>query len=86
MEEKNTIEDNLGIFLNKSYRMHNNINSYISENFYENRLIVDQKNIKQNIFIGSKKINGIHLIDLNHKNSSVQNDDESEYIKLPGGY
>jgi len=82
MEEKNTIEDNLGIFLNKSYRMHNNINSYISENFYENRLIVDQKNIKQNIFIGSKKINGIHLIDLNHKNSSVQNDDESEYIKI----
>ena len=82
MEEKNTIDDKVGIFLNKSYRMHSKINDFISENFYENRLISDEMNDKQNILVGSKKINGIHLIDLNHKDSSVENETESEYIKI----
>ena len=82
MEEKNTIDDKVGIFLNKSFRMHSKINNFISENFYENRLISDEANDNQNILVGSKKINGIHLIDLNHKDSSVENDTESEYIKI----
>ena len=68
--------------MNKSYRMHSKINDFISENFYENRLISDEMNDKQNILVGSKKINGIHLIDLNHKDSSVENETESEYIKI----
>ena len=82
MGEKNTIDDKVGIFLNKSYRMHSNINNFISENFYENRLVSDAPNDKQNILVGSKKLNGIHLIDLNHNDYSVENETESEYIKI----
>ena len=66
MEDKNTIADSRGIFLNKTYRMHDNISNYISENFYENRLKPDINNDKQNIIIEKNPLNGIYLIDLNH--------------------
>ena len=33
-----------GIFLNTTYRLHPNINNYISENFYDGRLITNTKN------------------------------------------
>ena len=81
MEDKNTIADSRGIFLNKTYRMHDNISNYISENFYENRLKPDINNDKQNIIIEKKPLNGIYLIDLNHQDFSVQNEIEADYLK-----
>ena len=33
LQGKDTVEDNRGIFLSRTYRMHPNINSFISENF-----------------------------------------------------
>ena len=49
LEGKDTIPEDKGIFLNKTYRLHPNINSFISENFYEGRLVVDQANINRKI-------------------------------------
>lgn len=81
MGEKNTIDDSKGVFLNKTYRMHSKISEFISNNFYEKRLISDKKNDKQNIVINKKNLSGIFLLDLDHKESSVQNEIEANYIK-----
>ena len=70
LEGKETISDNKGIFLNKTYRLHPNINDFISENFYENKLIINQENAirkidyKKNSLIKSE---GIHTILMDHK-------------------
>ena len=40
----------MGIFLTRTYRMHPNINVFISENFYENKLLT-------NISAESRKVN-----------------------------
>ena len=60
------------IFLNTTYRLHPNINNYISENFYDGRLITNTKN--QNRKIEYKKDSlikseGIHTILMNHSRS-----------------
>jgi uncharacterized protein len=81
MGEKNTIDDSKGIFLEKTFRMHSKISQYISDNFYEQRLKPDKNNDKQNILINKKNLNGIYLLDLDHKQSSVQNEVEANYIK-----
>ncbi len=41
LEGKDTVPANMGIFLTRTYRMHPNINVFISENFYENKLLTD---------------------------------------------
>ena len=84
LEGKDTIPEDKGIFLNKTYRLHPNINSFISENFYEGRLVVDQANInrkieyKKNSIINSE---GIHTIFMNHEGRSQQSIEEFEIIK-----
>ena len=39
LEGKDTIPEDKGIFLNKTYRLNSKINNFISSNFYEERLI-----------------------------------------------
>ena len=81
MGEKNTIDDTKGIFLEKTFRMHSRISKYISDNFYEKRLKPDKNNDRQNLLINKKNLNGIFLLDLKHEHSSIQNEDEANYIK-----
>ena len=50
---KNTIDDSKG-FSNKTYRMHSKISEFISNNFYEKRLISDKKMINK-ILLSIKK-------------------------------
>ena len=84
LEGKETISDNKGIFLNKTYRLHPNINDFISENFYENRLIINQENAirkidyKKNSLIKSE---GIHTILMDHKDRSQTSEEEFKIIK-----
>ena len=84
MEGKETISDNKGIFLNKTYRLHPNINDFISENFYEDRLIINQENAirkidyKKNSLIKSE---GIHTILMDHKDRSQTSEEEFKIIK-----
>ena len=54
LKEKNTISDEKGIFLDKTYRMHSNICTFISDSFYEKRLISDLSNANQIVEVCSK--------------------------------
>ena len=84
LEGKDTIPDDKGIFLNKTYRLHPKINSFISENFYEDRLLVNQANINRKIEFKKNsiiKFEGIHTILMNHEGRSQQSIEEFEIIK-----
>ena len=82
LKEQNTISDDKGIFLSKTYRMHENICNFISNSFYEKRLMSDSSTHNQSIISDEKEIpNGIYLINPNHSGFSVQNDIEVEYVK-----
>ncbi len=72
LEGRDTIPENRGIFLNKTYRMHSKINKFISSNFYEGRLNCDERTEKRIIKFDKKCIiqnPGIHYIEMNHKNN-----------------
>ena len=83
LEGKDTVPANMGIFLTRTYRMHPNINVFISENFYENKLLTDisaesRKVIyPKNFFINN---NGIHTILMDHTDCSQTS--EAEFKKI----
>ena len=83
LKDQNTISDDKGIFLSNTYRMHKNICDFISESFYENRLMSDKSTKNQNIINEKNKdiLNGIYLIDPKHSGFSVQNEIEAKEIK-----
>ena len=82
LKEQNTISDDKGIFLSKTYRMHENVCDFISNSFYEKRLMSDSSTQNQSIISDEKEIpNGIYLISPNHSGFSVQNDIEVGYVK-----
>mgnify|MGYP006161256181 FL=1 len=82
IKDKNTISDEKGIFLEKTFRMHSSICEFISNSFYEKRLITDKNNSNQKILKnnGESVKNGIYLVDLNHSGSTVQNLNEVVFI------
>ena len=47
LEGKDTIPEDRGIFLNKTYRLNSRLNKFISSNFYEERLICDERTDKR---------------------------------------
>ena len=47
LEGKDTISEDRGIFLNKTYRLNSKLNEFISSNFYEERLICDKSTDKR---------------------------------------
>ena len=82
ISEKNTISNDKGIFLDKSYRMHSSVCEFISDSFYEQRLHSDELNKNQKIIIKDKEINnGIFVADINHSDYSVQNIEEAQFTK-----
>lgn len=83
LEGQDTIPVDRGIFLNKTYRMYPKINSFISDTFYESRLLFDSctKNRKINFDKTQIKNNGIKFIPAKHENFSQRNEVEGEIIK-----
>jgi len=83
LQGKDTVEVNRGIFLNRTYRMHPNINSFISENFYENKLLTNPENknrkidFPKNFFINNE---GIHTILMDHEDCSQTSEQEFKKI------
>jgi len=83
LQGKDTVEDNRGIFLSRTYRMHPNINSFISENFYENKLLTNPENknrkidFPKNFFINNE---GIQTILMNHEDCSQTSEQEFKKI------
>ena len=49
LEGKATIPEDRGVFLNKTFRLNAKINSFISPCFYDNRLLVHEKNKQRKI-------------------------------------
>jgi uncharacterized protein len=84
LENKDTISSEKGIFLNRTFRLHPNINAFVSPNFYENRLLTDPNNINRKIEYSSDciiKSEGIHTILMDHKDRSQTSIEEFEVIK-----
>ena len=84
LEGKATIPEDKGIFLNKTYRLHPKINSFISENFYEDRLLVDKANVNRKIKYKKNSIiknEGIHTVLMKHQDRSQTSIEEFEIIK-----
>ncbi len=84
LEGKDTIPEDRGIFLNKTYRLHPKINDFISSNFYEDRLICDDRTGRRNISFNKNSLikdSGIHFIEMNHENNVQTSIEEFEEIK-----
>lgn len=78
LQGKATISDDFGIFLNKTYRMHSDISSFISKAIYESKLQADADNNKRLI---KKKTatdfeSGIVYIPVAHVSNSQAADEE----------
>ena len=84
LQGKDTISNERGIFLNKTYRLHPNINSFTSNNFYEGRLLINKENENRRIEYKKHttiKSEGIHTILMKHENRSQPSIEECEVIK-----
>ena len=84
LEGKDIIPEDRGIFLNKTYRLNSKLNEFISSNFYEERLICDERTDKRIIKFNKKlkiKDSGIHYIEMNHKNNVQTSIEEFEVIR-----
>ena len=84
LEGKDTIPDDKGIFLNKTYRLNTKLNKFISSNFYEEKLTSDAKTDERNIRFNKKhkiKDSGIHYIEMNHSNNVQTSIEEFEVVK-----
>jgi uncharacterized protein len=78
-----TIDDNRGIFLNKTYRLDPKINNFISTNFYESRLIADDKNSSRQVISKNKFFSnsGIYYIPSEHHDNSQKSEEECKIVK-----
>lgn len=83
LDDLEVIPEDKGIFLNTTYRMHPNINSFVSDNFYEGKLICHKDNVKRSINLSkSKKIKneGIFYIQADHQGDSQKSTVEADLI------
>lgn len=80
LQGKKTITEEEGIFLEKTWRMHSAINSFVSELYYENRL-QSKSHLDQQALIGSKYAgSGLYLEAVHHTGNSSSSTEEVEQI------
>ncbi len=83
-----TISDDMGIFLNKTYRMHSAVNQFISDAIYEGKLTASADNDRQRVHIpeGYKGIldkeAGIITVPVMHHENTQASDEEIEQIVI----
>jgi len=83
LEKQDTIPENKGIFLNKTFRLNPKINEFISENFYESRLIFDESTKKRKVDFNKKglvKKDGITYLPIDHKDNGQKSIEEGAVI------
>ena len=71
--EQDTIAPEKGIFLDRTFRLHPKINSFISESFYDGRLLTDEITSQRKIDFSSNsliKSEGVHFIAMDHQERS----------------
>ncbi|EAR16461.1 TM0106 family RecB-like putative nuclease [Robiginitalea biformata] len=80
LQSHKTIPEELGVFLPETWRMHPNINAFVSELFYENRLKSKQHLEKQRV-IGSKYDGaGLYLEQVVHSGNTSSSSEEVEKV------
>jgi superfamily I DNA and/or RNA helicase len=86
MQDKAIIPSDKGIFLDKTYRMHQAVNQFISDAIYEGKLKADKSNQSQ-VILGSKEKNclvpleaGILYCPVAHTGNTQSSDEEVEVI------
>jgi len=83
LEDKDTVPENFGIFLNKTYRLHPKINNFTSPSFYDGKLLTHTNTKERKInFTKDCLINsgGIHYIQMDHEDNSQTSKEEFEII------
>jgi uncharacterized protein len=83
LEDQDTIPENKGVFLNKTFRLNPKINEFTSDNFYESRLIFDESTEKRKIDFNKKGMvtkEGITYLPMDHKDNGQKAEEEGEVI------
>ena len=80
--EATTLDDRLGLFLETTYRMHPNVNGYISNAFYDDRLLTDSSTVLQRI---DSELPGLHgagvrFIGLEHEGNASRSPQEAAVV------
>lgn len=82
LQDKKTILPEQGVFLDKTWRMHPAINSYISELFYDNKLHPQERNEHQRLEGNTKFKNpGIYVEPVEHAGNQNSAPEEVERVK-----
>lgn len=87
LHETPTIDEDMGVFLGTTYRMHPRLNDFISDHIYEGKLSTDSANVKR-VLAGIPKgspLNGIEsgivFIPVEHEGNTQGADEEVEQIE-----
>lgn len=84
--ERATVPPELGIFLNQTFRMHQEVNHFISQAIYNGRLGNDPLCDNQKILLDAAAANlipvgtGIHYLEIAHTGNKQASSEECEYI------
>jgi predicted RecB family nuclease len=87
LHDKPTIPENLGVFLETTYRMHSAVNQFISSSVYEGKLAADLDNDKQIIKVPNgysgimNKEAGIIFVPVEHEGNTQASDEEVSKIQ-----
>jgi len=87
LNNKNTVDEGYGIFIDQTRRMNKKINHFISTAFYDDRLVSHDETLNRKLIIKdyspSIKLpnEGIVLIETNHDNNAQNSDEEILIIK-----
>jgi uncharacterized protein len=83
INETNVIDKDKGVFLDKTFRLHPEINNFISNYFYNNSLSFDKKNELRYLSHedNSLKKTGIQFVEVNHTGNTLASSEEIKEIK-----
>ena len=82
LKGEKTISNEKGVFLAETWRMHSNINTFVSELFYENRLH-SKDHLDQQQLIGSKYAgSGLYLEEVEHIGNTNSSSEEVDKLVL----
>lgn len=84
LDGKDTIDENKGIFLDKTFRLHRSINAFISSTFYDSRLNSDPITDKRKIIFPKNSIiqeSGIYFYPVQHQYNSQKSIEEACIVK-----
>ena len=82
LEDRDTIPPEQGIFLRETRRLNKEICKYISDSFYDSRLIPHEVTKSRSLKLGLKNIEneGIFIIPTDHFGNSQRSDEEAEIV------